>query len=78
MPWKERGMVDQRLKFVGRLLEGDKMAALGREFGISRKTGYKIWSRDQQGGFEDSPTAVDARCDRPINFPSSWQPRSYF
>jgi hypothetical protein len=35
-PWMER------LKFVARLLDGDKMAGLCREFGISRKTGYKI------------------------------------
>jgi putative transposase len=45
MPWKESGLMNERLKFVGRLLEGEKMAELCREFGISRKTGYKFWSR---------------------------------
>jgi len=40
MPWKESGLMNERLKFVGRLLEGEKMAARCREFGISRKTGY--------------------------------------
>lgn len=37
--------MDERLKFIARLLDGDKMAALCREFGISRKTGYKILTR---------------------------------
>jgi hypothetical protein len=36
--------MDERLRFVARLLDGEKMAALCREFGISRKTGYKILS----------------------------------
>ena len=35
--------MDERLRFVARLLEGDKMAVLCREFGISRKTGYKLY-----------------------------------
>ena len=34
--------MDERLRFVARLLEGEKMAVLCREFDISRKTGYKI------------------------------------
>ncbi|WP_262501008.1 integrase core domain-containing protein [Pseudohalioglobus sediminis] len=37
--------MDERLRFVARLLEGEKMAALCREFGISRPTGYKIFNR---------------------------------
>lgn len=44
--------MDEKLKFVARLLEGEKMAALCREFQISRKTGYKIWSRYQGCGLE--------------------------
>lgn len=44
--------MDERLKFVARLLEGEKMAVLCREFDISRKTGYKIFSRYQDVGFE--------------------------
>jgi putative transposase len=35
--------MDERLRFVARLLEGEKMAPLCAEFGISRKTGYKIF-----------------------------------
>ena len=45
MPWKECNHMDERLRFVARLLEGEKMAAVCREFGISRKTGYKIFNR---------------------------------
>jgi putative transposase len=44
--------MDERLKFIARLLDGDKMAALCREFGISRKTGYKILARYDQIGLE--------------------------
>ncbi len=44
--------MDERLKFVARLLEGDKMAPLCNEFGISRKTGYKIYMRYKDSGLE--------------------------
>ena len=52
MPWKECNKMDEKVKFVGRLLEGEKMATLCREFGISRKTGYKILRRYQEFGGE--------------------------
>lgn len=42
--------MDERLRFVARLLEGEKMAVLCREFDISRKTGYKIFQRYQDCG----------------------------
>ena len=45
MPWKECHVMDERLRFVARLLEGEKMAPLCAAFGISRKTGYKIFER---------------------------------
>ena len=45
MPWKECKSMDERLKFIARLLDGEKMAPLCREFGISRVTGYKIFNR---------------------------------
>ena len=44
--------MDERLRFVARLLEGDKMAMLCREFGISRKTGYKLYRRYRDIGLE--------------------------
>src|SRR5437868_14341587 len=52
MPWKECNPMDERLKFVARLLDGEKMAGLCREFGISRKTGYKILTRYNEIGLE--------------------------
>jgi putative transposase len=52
MPWRECYKMDERLRFVARLLEGEKMAVLCREFDISRKTGYKIFSRYRDCGVE--------------------------
>ncbi|NIP17156.1 MAG: IS481 family transposase [Xanthomonadales bacterium] len=52
MPWKECKPMDERVKFIARLLEGEKMAALCREFGISRVTGYKIFNRYKECGLE--------------------------
>src|SRR6185436_7794383 len=50
MPWKECHVMDERLRFVARLLDGEKMAGLCDEFGISRKTGYKIYQRYKHTG----------------------------
>jgi putative transposase len=50
MPWKECHVEDERLRFVARLLDGEKMAPLCVEFGISRKTGYKIYDRYKEVG----------------------------
>lgn len=44
--------MDERLRFVARLLDGEKMAVLCREFEISRKTGYKIFGRYKDCGVE--------------------------
>src|SRR5262245_33439806 len=52
MPWQECNPMDERLKFIARLLDGEKMAGLCREFGISRKTGYKILNRYHSCGLE--------------------------
>jgi putative transposase len=61
MPWKECHVMDERLRFVARLLEGEKMAPLCVEFGISRKTGYKIYDRYKDCGL----TAFNDRSRRP-------------
>jgi putative transposase len=53
--------MDERLRFVARLLEGEKMAPLCAEFGISRKTGYKIFDRYKDNGV----TAFTDRSRRP-------------
>jgi helix-turn-helix protein len=48
MPWKESSVMDERMRFVIRLQDGESMAWLCREYGISRKTGYKIFERYEQ------------------------------
>jgi transposase len=50
MPWKECHVEDERLRFVARRLDGETMTALCAEFGISRKTGYKIYDRYKEVG----------------------------
>jgi transposase InsO family protein len=42
--------MSERVKFIGRLLCGERMSDLCREFGISRKTGYKIFDRYRVSG----------------------------
>ena len=64
MPWKESVLMDERMKFIGRLIEGEKMAELCREFGISRKTGYKFWNRYQRIGF----LGLGDRTRRPVRY----------
>jgi len=48
MPWKQSSVMDERMRFVVRLKDGETMASLCREFGISRKTGCKIFVRYQR------------------------------
>src|SRR5947207_7059297 len=52
MPWQECNQMDERVKFIAGLLDGEKMAVLCRRFGISRKTGYKILNRYNSCGLE--------------------------
>ena len=52
MPWKVCKPMDERLKFIARLLDGEKMAVACRDFGISRKTGYKILTRYNEIGLD--------------------------
>lgn len=44
--------MDEKLQFVARRLAGEQMADLCREFGISRKTGYKIFDRYKECGVQ--------------------------
>ncbi len=52
MLWKVSSEMDKRLRFIARLLEGEAMTDLCVEFGISRKTGYKIYDRYKQSRAE--------------------------
>jgi transposase len=56
--------MDERMRFVIRLKDGETMAALCREFGISRKTGYKIFERYEQCGLE----GLSDRARRPFRY----------
>ena len=64
MPWRECSAMDERVRFIGRLLDGEAMSELCREFGISRKTGYKIFNRYRQDGVE----ALTDRSRRPVRY----------
>ena len=56
--------MDERLPFVARLLDGEAMTEACRAFGISRKTGYKTFSRDKEHGQE----ALGDRSRRPVRY----------
>lgn len=64
MPWKASSVMEERLRFVARLLDGEAMTEVCREFGISRKTGYKIFDRYKEHGLE----ALSDRSRRPVRF----------
>ena len=52
MPWRETCRVNERLAFIARLRAGERMTDLCRDFGISRKTGYKLKQRYEAHGVE--------------------------
>ena len=56
--------MDERLRFVGRVLDGEAMSDVCRSFGISRKTGYKIFNRYKEHGLE----ALTDRSRRPVRY----------
>jgi transposase len=64
MPWKASSVMEERLRFVVRLLDGEAMTDVCRDFGISRKTGYKIFDRYKEHGLE----ALSDRSRRPVRY----------
>ena len=52
MPWKERSIVEERMRFVLRLKDGESMASLCQRVWHLRVTGYKIYERYQECGLE--------------------------
>jgi len=64
MPWRECSVTEERLRFVARLLEGEGMSEVCRSFGISRKTGYKIFNRYKDQGLD----ALADRSRRPVRY----------
>jgi transposase InsO family protein len=71
MPWKACSIMDERLRFIARLLEGESMSELCREAGISRKTGYKIFNRYK----EEGATAIADRSRRPWRYANQLPPQ---
>ena len=71
MPWKETSVMEERLRFVARLPEGEGMSDVCREFGISRKTGYKIFNRYKDEGLE----ALTDRSRRPVRYANQLPPQ---
>ena len=68
MPWTETCIMDQRVKFISEVLEGNySMADLCRAYGISRKTGYKWLGRYDLGG----PVELCDRSCAPVNHPNA-------
>lgn len=64
MPWKECSVVDERMRFIAKVIEGHSMTDVCRQFGISRKTGHKIWNRYKDSGSE----ALNDRSRRPVHY----------
>ena len=64
MPWHQTAPVNERLKFVAAAQRGEKtMTELCEEFGVSRKTGYKLLARyalDGPRGLDDRSRAPQA------------------
>ena len=50
MPWKEKTVMEQRKEFIEQAAECTNFSALCREYGISRKTGYKWLNRFRESG----------------------------
>ena len=48
MPWNESWVMEERLRFVARSLEGEGVSDICRSFGISRKTRYRIFKRHKE------------------------------
>jgi transposase-like protein len=64
MPWRASSVMEERLRFVARLLDREAMTDVCREFGVSRKTGYKIFDRYKEHGL----TALSDRSRRRVRY----------
>ena len=72
MPWTETCVMEQKVKFIMDLFDGNyTMAELCRYYNISRKTGYKWLGRYQQFGIK----ALSDRSRAPNNHPNAISPQ---
>ena len=60
MPWKESDRVSERLIFISRLRDGERMSDLCAEYGITRTTGYK-WKERYAAEGPEGLAVVDLR-----------------
>lgn len=67
MAWRDTLLMEERLRFGGRLLEGEGKSKVCRDFGMSLKTTYKIFNRHRQEGLE----ALTYRSCRPVRWQST-------
>ncbi len=66
MPWKETFPVDERLRFISLVNESDEtFESLCKQFGISRKTGYRWVDRYEKLG----PSGLEERGPVALTFP---------
>jgi len=72
MPWKACRPMDERLKFIARLLDGEQMAGLCREFGISCKEGLTDRSRRPYRHANQLPVQIETLIVRVKQDKPSW------
>jgi transposase InsO family protein len=63
--------MEERRRFVARLLDGEAMTDVCRAFGISRKTGYKVFARYKEHGL----AALSDRSRRPVRYANQLPPQ---
>src|SRR5215468_7968990 len=65
MPWKETAPMDEKVRFIAELTKTNvTMAELCRQYGVSRKTGYKWLGRYKAvgiSGLDDRPPIARKR-----------------
>jgi transposase InsO family protein len=71
MPWKVSQLVSERMKLILRLENGESMSDVCRDFGISRKTGYKFVERYQQFGIDGLSDRLRSPITKPFKTPES-------
>jgi transposase-like protein len=64
MPWKASSVMEERLRFVACLLNGETVTDVCREFGVARKTGHKTLDRYKVHGL----TALSDPSRRPVRY----------
>ena len=71
MPWKDTCSVDERVKFVSEVMRDERtFAEVCRDYGVSRRIGYKWLDRYEQGG----PAALEDASRAPKSNPNAVSP----